>query len=490
MKGKRIIAMVALLVALCGANAYAQTFDEFKKNYQSEFNRYKSEQERQFKQFRDSLNADYADYMRREWAEATVNEAIPVPARPEPPRPVIKTPNPAPSNDRLPHSTIIPYRKPTAAPRPVVPLPEPETASKAPFSLKFYGADCGLPLTASHRFKLAGIKEKDVADGWMTLSADKYLPLVTACLSHRDRLKLSDWGYVLFTERLASAFFPPSQLNEARLMQMYLLVHSGYKARLARRGNRLVVLLPSEHTVYEYKYLVIDGEKFYLFDKSPASGPISVYNRKFPNEQAFSLLFNTLPNLPLKETEPRHFQSGHDKDVSVDVAVNRNLIDFFNDYPLSSAMEIYPMASLSAHAKNQLYPALKTSIAGKDRATAANMLLHFVQTALEYATDNEQFGIERPLFGDETLFYPYCDCEDRAILFSILVRELLGLDAVLLHYPGHLATGVCFETDVSGDYVSLDGKRYLVCDPTFIHADIGQSMPEFKQTAAEIIRIR
>ncbi len=119
---------------------------------------------------------------------------------------------------------------------------------------------------------------------------------------------------------------------------------------------------------------------------------------------------------------------------------------------------------------------------------AANILLHFVQTAFEYATDDEQFGKERPLFADETLFYPYSDCEDRAILYSVFVRELLGLDVVLLHYPGHLATAVCFDTEVYGDYMTIDGKRYIVCDPTYINADIGQAMPRFKQTPANIIK--
>ncbi len=128
---------------------------------------------------------------------------------------------------------------------------------------------------------------------------------------------------------------------------------------------------------------------------------------------------------------------------------------------------------------------MRSSIAGKNKSAAANILLHFVQTAFEYATDDEQFGVERPLFADETLFYPYSDCEDRAILYSILVRELLGLDVVLLHYPNHLATAVCFDTEVPGDYLQVDGIRYIVCDPTYINADIGQAMPQFKQTAVK-----
>ena len=89
-----------------------------------------------------------------------------------------------------------------------------------------------------------------------------------------------------------------------------------------------------------------------------------------------------------------------------------------------------------------MYPKLTQQIKGKSQKDAANILIDFVQTAFEYQTDDVQFGYERPLFADETFFYPYSDCEDRSILFAHLVKDLLGLDVVLLYYPGHLATAV------------------------------------------------
>lgn len=271
-------------------------------------------------------------------------------------------------------------------------------------------------------------------------------------------------------------------------MQMYILTQSGYKVRIARVGNKLVLLLPSKDTIYQYPYLNISGVNYYLVDSSLGQTSLSVFNREFPKEQDFSLRIVEQPAFPINAVASRHLQSKLDKELAANVSVNKGLIAFYEDYPLSSNWDIYSNASLSKSAKEQLYPILKKSITGKTSPAVANILLHFVQTAFEYATDDEQFGRERPLFADETLFYPYSDCEDRAILYSILVRELLGLDVVLLHYPGHLATAVCFDTDVYGDYMLIDGKRYVVCDPTYINADIGQAMPQFKQTAANVIK--
>jgi hypothetical protein len=133
---------------------------------------------------------------------------------------------------------------------------------------------------------------------------------------------------------------------------------------------------------------------------------------------------------------------------------------------------------------------LRQNTKGKDKVEAVGILLDFVQTAFEYQTDEQQFGKERPLFGDEILFYTYCDCEDRSILFSVLVRELVGLDVVLLNYPEHLATAVRFDDDVKGDYIMIDGKRYVVCDPTYIGAHVGESMPICKETKAIVIKLQ
>ena len=127
---------------------------------------------------------------------------------------------------------------------------------------------------------------------------------------------------------------------------------------------------------------------------------------------------------------------------------------------------------------------------GKSQKDAANILIDFVQTAFEYQTDDVQFGYERPLFADETFFYPYSDCEDRSILFSILVQDLLGLDVVLLNYPGHLATAVHFTEDIAGDYMTIDNKKYLVCDPTYIGASIGDAMPKYKTVSAKVVKIK
>ena len=118
---------------------------------------------------------------------------------------------------------------------------------------------------------------------------------------------------------------------------------------------------------------------------------------------------------------------------------------------------------------------------------AVNFLLRFVQTSLKYETDEQQFGEENYLFPEETLFYPYSDCEDRAVLFAWLVRSLLKLDVVGLDYPGHVAAAVNFSEKVTGASINYQGKRYVVTDPTYINAGAGMVMPGYQQYEPRII---
>jgi hypothetical protein len=125
-----------------------------------------------------------------------------------------------------------------------------------------------------------------------------------------------------------------------------------------------------------------------------------------------------------------------------------------------------------------------------DEQRAVNFLLRFVQTSLKYKTDERQFGKENYLFPEETLHYPYSDCEDRAVLFAWLVQTLLGLDVVGLNFPGHVATAVKFNGRVSGDAITYKGNRYIVSDPTYINASAGMTMPDYKNIKPGVITIR
>jgi hypothetical protein len=87
-------------------------------------------------------------------------------------------------------------------------------------------------------------------------------------------------------------------------------------------------------------------------------------------------------------------------------------------------------------------------------------------------------------------FVSYSDCEDRSIMFSYLVKNLIGLDVVGIKYHDHLATAVNFSSKVSGSGFNYKGKKYIVSDPTYTNANTGMAMPLYKSAKFEIIDFR
>ena len=130
---------------------------------------------------------------------------------------------------------------------------------------------------------------------------------------------------------------------------------------------------------------------------------------------------------------------------------------------------------------------LMSAISGLSQKEAVEQLLNFVQTGFAYEYDDKVLGHDRAFFAEETLYYPFCDCEDRSILFSRIVRDLLHLNVVLIYYPGHLASAVEFTSAVKGDNIQVGGRRYVICDPTYIGAPVGATMPDMDNSKATVI---
>lgn len=312
------------------------------------------------------------------------------------------------------------------------------------------------------------------------------------CLSARDQFYLCDWAYLSLLKQLSETLYPNS--NAAVLMQAFIYANSGYQMRLAVTENGyLHILIGSEYTFYDRGYYEINGEKFFPLDELNES--IAICNGSFENEKPLSLFIANEQHFAssLVAMPKRKAQSG----FTATCSINKNIIDFYNTYPtghygddFGTRWAAYANSPLDESIKQELYPQLKAAIRGVPEVQAVNLLLNWIQTAFEYEYDDKVWGTDRAFFPAESLHYPYCDCEDRSILFSRIVRDLLDLDVILLYYPGHLATAVNFHQDIHGDFLMLDGRKYIICDPTYIGAPIGATMPDMDNKTAKIISLQ
>ena len=394
--------------------AMQQQFERQKGQARQQYDDARRKAEADYAAFRQRANEEYAAALQQAWQQMGVEPAVPKPAEPAPPRPPKPVPDRMPSSVPLPQGEVV--LPPTdLTPIPLPPIPEPELSTPT-MQFALYGTTCSVHADIEGlRFRLPSLEEKSIATAWAQLSQEKYDGMLHDCMEQREALHLSDWGYLQLLGRTSEELLGKGS-NEAVLLQMYLLAQSGYRVRIARADSRLVLLVPFNRTVYGYSYITIDGLRHYMLSKEKMDG-VYVCNVSFPREQVANILMDRLPDLASIRQKSRTLQAQQFGTMKAAVTVERSLIDYMNDYPLSSAWEYYSLAGLSDGVKATLYPALRSQIEGRSKKKAATMLLDFVQTAFDYATDQEQFGYERPLFGDESLYYPKNDCEDRSIFY-------------------------------------------------------------------------
>lgn len=179
------------------------------------------------------------------------------------------------------------------------------------------------------------------------------------------------------------------------------------------------------------------------------------------------------------------------KDIKVSLPYNSSHTAYLNDVPMT-VFPIYFASPLSIEAQKTLSTEFTKLSKENTPYQLINIILHFVQTAFEYKTDDEQFGYEKYFYPEEVIAYPYSDCEDRAALFSWLVTTYTDAKVIGLQYEGHVATAVYFGDNfkTDGDGFIYGGKKYYVCDPTYINASVGMTMPQFAGKTPKVIKLK
>lgn len=446
----------------------------------------------EYQYHRSECNRRYADFLRETWDRYEGKAPIPKPKdeNPIPPKPydekdrqkpVVVNPAPVKPIDIAPQ------------PKPLEPIKEVTNPSEIVLDVQFYGIAPTVRMPDNQKYLLSECTPDNIADGWEKLASNGLNNAIRDCLETRIRYNLCDWAYLQFLDNLSNQYC--TDRNSATLLMAFLYCQSGYQMRLGTDGNTLYMLYGSRHQIFDKGYFRLDGRDFYPYGEPSKS--LQICNAEYRGETPMSLYISAEQKVGENMSAPRSITSKSYGKVTATASVPENLISFYNKFP-TSAIDYNPMTRWAMYAnvplaqktKDSLYLSLREAINDDNNLTAANKLLNWVQTGFVYEYDDKVWGHDRAFFAEETLYYPYCDCEDRSILFSRLVRDLLGLDVALIYYPGHLATAVCFDEDVKGDAIMINGRKFTVCDPTYIGAPVGSQMPglDYDKTEAIVLQ--
>jgi hypothetical protein len=369
------------------------------------------------------------------------------------------------------------------------------SATTVAMEASFYGAAVAVLYDTAALPRLATpLTGKIIGEAWERMSVSDHSALLESAQSQKRELALSDWAYCRLLGRIARELYP-AQDARAELLTWFLLLKSGYQAKLGYAEDRAWVLFSSSVVVYNAPSFRAEenGPKYYALtlEGEPARDVTQLYTYAGNYDgatRAIEFRMSEPPRLPSRLVwRTLRFSDGAGM-REVRVPLNGNLLDYLERHP-RLGQDAYFAGGLTTPAWEAIETALRPVVANRSEVDAVNLVLHFVQNAFEYQTDEDQFKRDKPFFADETLFYKASDCEDRAVLFATLVRRLLGLDVIGLDYPGHVATAVRFRGSVPGAAVMHGGARFVVADPTYINADAGMVMPQYANTAPVAIQV-
>jgi hypothetical protein len=399
-----------------------------------------------------------------------------------------------------------------AAPAPATKQPEPlsevvPVPEKANDYMVFdvFGTQCSVRIGDNCRIRLAGLSGDNVADALGEFTKPQFDNMLYDCLQERKKHHFSDWAYYQMLLALTDKFYG-KHTNEATLVLGFLYSQSGYKMRYAHDANTLYILVSSQYNIFKKSFFYVDGECYYLLDDIGDDAKLAICKAKFPKESPLSLRISAVQDFSDNPTLERTITSPMNPDFSFTITSNKNYLAFYETYPSSytdnnfmTRWAMYANTPLEKGITAQLYPKMKEKLEGMTPLEKVQQLDWWVQGTVDikrenpnqgcflYAFDDDVWGGDRAFFGEETFFYPYCDCEDRSILLSHLVRDLVDLDVVLVYYPGHLAMAVNFPEDIPGDHIMLDGRKFTVCDPTYVGSEVGETMPTMKDKSTTVI---
>ncbi len=473
------------------------SFQDFKAQIEGEFNAFKEETETEFERFRRERNEEYAKFMREAWGPFNPSPGIPLPKDEEVAPVVVKKSDAiaAPSTGSLAvfiDEVIHLPRLIRQRPKPIEPIEQvivqtsdkrPENADILKHTFSFYGKEFTVRVDRSDLFQLRRVSEAQVANAWIELSKRKYTNLVYDCIQIRDNLHLCDWAYLMMLQQMSEQLFGAGT-DESVLLAAYIYCQTGYEMRLGFLDKKLCMLVASEHLIYNWISYEIDGKRYYPLAKQ--DGTMHICARKYPQERPLSLQILEQQDFASSSAAATVHKSTCDDDMNITMTADKGILDFYSSYPTSmigdnmlTRWAMYANAPVSENLRNQVYPQIRKAVEGCDQLTAVNKILNWIQTGFEYEYDEVVWGYDRAFFPEESMYYPYCDCEDRSILLTRLVRDIIGLNCVLVYYPGHLAAAVDItEGTATGQYIEYEGHKFYIADGTIlVESDVPGSVP-------------
>ena len=490
---KRYMLIFFVMIPLVGFISPCIGQDDQKQKNDKEFNEFQNKITNDFSGFQSKNDSIFLRFLETSWKEFKLfREEIKVRVKPveQPMVGGLKG-----NTEEPPVKNNIQENKQFNQPEPEQPgetLPEESTETakpgeKAGYSggLNFFGQQVELP-AGNDLPSVRTISNAEIVNYYKSYTLNKSMANTAGEIAKFAKdILLNDWG-CLYLLILASEKYYPEMNSRVLFVWMTMLKH-GFDVRIAHDASTVFLLVNFGNRIFNKLYVNISNQRYYVYTFPRQPEPmtdINSYEAVYPKlVKPVSLVIDQLPGLT-GQTFYRKLIFTHD---TVFLSITLPLIEFMNAYP-DCELPVYFNAPASDKAMKSMDKLLLPTLTGKSETEKVAIILSLVQKSMPYKIDEAQFGKENYLFADETLYYPFSDCEDRVILLSKLIERYTGLSSIGLDYSEHVSLGIKFTKPIQGDFVDFKGEKYYICDPTYIGAKIGMAMDFMKNENPEIIQ--
>jgi len=456
-----------IILILCATMLYAESFAEFKTLQSASFNKYV-----------DARDTAFNAYLKAQWLEYNSFKSKPLYSQPKP--------------------KSIPYifKKKIKSVGPVINIKLNENnqskrnsqsyvaTTNKDIVFDFFGTKVGFNFDKKMQSaKFYPMNQKGIVNFFSIEASSNYMGIVEDIKETKKMMLLNDWALYMLIRKIGEKIYTNS--DDAKLFSWFILNKLGFKTKIAISNKHIVLLQKTKQKLYSTPGYKINEDVFYDIDRynQPTQNTIYTYPQEYPN--ATKELDFSISKLPLFVNNERVRKISFkylSQDYLFKYRYNQNLINFMNSYP-QVEYKVYFNTPLQPVTYEDISKAMKKYINGKKASQAINFVLNMVQKSFKYERDQQQFGKEKVMFAEETLFYKSSDCEDRAVLFAYLIKKLFDISVVGIKYKNHMATGLYIP--LQGDHVNLHGRRYVIADPTYTNANVGEAMPKYRSVKPE-----
>ncbi|MEN0054029.1 MAG: hypothetical protein AAGC65_10180 [Mucilaginibacter sp.] len=327
---------------------------------------------------------------------------------------------------------------------------------------EFYGSTFNGGIDENLKVSIAEkLSPQAIKSFYQTINAGNYQPLVDSLITYKQRYNLNDWLYYQLIRKTAQQISPKSaNYSLYTLYKWFLLAKSGYDARLALTRDKIIFYVYNDEDIEDIPFFMVDNKKYMCLNYHDYANanlnldpPVPVTIDIAGAVNAFSYKVTRMPDFKPEDYVDKELQFTYKHKVYYfNIKLSRDVENIFANYPVVDFASYFNIP-LSKETYGSLIPLLKKNTAGMNQKKGVDYLMRFTRYAFLYEDDENNFGKEKRLSPEETLFAKYSDCDDRAALFFYLVKEIYNLPMIALLYPTHITMAVQFDKPVGSPII-------------------------------------